>query len=350
VSGSTVALLVTDESLLTPLARLCAVAGHDVDVVTDMRAVRRIWGSASAVVVESRIGEALATAGLGRRPKLAVVCPATPDAADWQIAVAIGAEEVVQPAADEQRLLQWLSRLDDSCTAARVIGCMSAVGGAGSSTLSVALAQSAAATGPVTLIDGDTCGGGLDLLMGIEATPGRRWPDLVSSRGVIAAEALRDAVPQSGEVAVVSCGHDTSAELSPEAMSSVLDASQRGCETVVVDLPRRLCSAAEIAAVTCKVVFLVVPLHVRAVVVASALLATTQQLCADVRLVIRSPGSADLTAEHVSSKLGLPVAGVIRTDRRICAMTERGELHRRLGRTDLAAMATRLLSTASDAR
>lgn len=348
--GSTVALLVTDESLLAPLERLCAVAGHNVDVVTDMRAVRRIWGSASAVIVESRLGEALATAGLGRRPKLAVVCAAAPAAPDWRVAVAIGAEEVVQSSADEQRLLQWLSRLDDTPTAARVIGCVSAVGGAGSSTLSVALAQSAASLGPVTLIDADTCSGGLDLLMGIEAKGGRRWPDLLSSRGVIAADALRAAVPQSGEVAVVSCGQDTSAELSPEAMSSVLDASQRGCQTVVVDLPRRLCSAAEIAAVTCQVVFIVVPLHVRAVVAASALLASTRQLCADVRLVVRAPGPADLTAEHVASRLGLAVAGVIRTDRRVCTLTDRGELHRQLQRTDLAAMAARLLSTVSGDR
>jgi secretion/DNA translocation related CpaE-like protein len=345
VAGSAVALLVTDESLLARLTRLCAVAGHETEVVTDLPSVRRTWTSATAVIVESRLAEALAAAGLGRRSKLAIVCAAQPGVVDWQAGVAVGAEEVVHAVADEQKLLQWLSRLDDAGRSARVIGCVPSVGGAGASTLAIALAQSAAAEAQVTLIDADSCGAGLDLLMGIETLPGRRWPQLVESRGVIAAEALQSALPIAGRVAVVSCGQGPSVELSPDAMSSVLDASQRGSPTVIVDLPRRLCAAAKVAAAECDVIFMVVPLRVRAVVAASVQLQMLQQLCSDVRLVIREPAPADLTATQVARKLGLAVAGVIGTDKRVSVMTDRGQLHRQLCRTVLAKDAALLLAS-----
>lgn len=345
--GSHVALVVTDEVLLPSLRRLCAVAGYDADVVADLRAVRRAWSTSAAVIVESRLASVLADAGLPRRPGLVVVCPAEPEAAEWRLGVDLGAEAVVHPATGEQTLVELLTRLGDPGVMAKVIGCVPAVGGAGSSTLAVSLAQSAAASGPVTLLDADSCSGGIDLLMGIERSPGRRWPDLVASRGVIAASALRDELPVTGDVAVVSCGQEGQDELPVDAMTSVLDASRRGSRTVVVDLPRRLCASAEVAAAACDTVFVIVPLQVRAVVAGTWLVGALRQLCADVRVVVREPGPADLTAEHVARKLGVPVAAAIRTDRRIGVMSERGELHRLLRRTHLARTASALVATAA---
>lgn len=340
-----VALVLSDEMDVPAMRRLCAVSGYDAEVVSDLRSVRRVWSSATAVVVDSRFASAVCDAGLGRRPRLVVVSPGPPDPSTWARAVAIGAEAVISLATDEQKLLEWLSRIDDSGLGSIVLGCVGAVGGAGSSTLAVALAQAAAVTGPVTLVDADASSGGLDLLMGVEKVEGRRWPDLVASSGVIAASALRSAVPMSGHVAVVSCGPDSRTELSAEAMASVLDASRRGSKTVIVDLPRRFCAAAEVAAAACNVIFVVVPLQVRAVVAATGLTATARDLGADIRVVVRTPGPADLTVDHVARKLGVGAAGTCRTERRIAAMAERGELHRLLRRTGLAATASRLLES-----
>ncbi|MSV77839.1 MAG: P-loop NTPase [Actinobacteria bacterium] len=67
---------------------------------------------------------------------------------------------------------------------ARVIVVVGARGGAGASSLAVAIAQSSAHTGKqVVLLDADELGGGIDLVLGIEGHRGVQWSELAAVDG-----------------------------------------------------------------------------------------------------------------------------------------------------------------------
>ena len=57
---------------------------------------------------------------------------------------------------------------------------------------------------PALLIDLDSCGGGIDLLLGGESAPGLRWPDLSLRAGRLSWTEVRDALPRRNGVAVLS--------------------------------------------------------------------------------------------------------------------------------------------------
>ena len=50
----------------------------------------------------------------------------------------------------------------------------------------------------VLLVDGDPWGGGLELALAAEETPGLRWPDLAEARGSIDPVQLADSLPVAG--------------------------------------------------------------------------------------------------------------------------------------------------------
>jgi hypothetical protein len=58
---------------------------------------------------------------------------------------------------------------------------------------------------------------------------------------------------------------------------------------------------------------------------------------------VRHPGPADLAPRDVSERLGVPLAGVIRSDRRLATMADRGQLHDAVSRTSLGSLASKLL-------
>lgn len=99
--------------------------------------------------------------------------------------------------------------------------------------LAVALAQAAAAA---LLVDLDPWGGGLDLLVGGENTPGLRWPDLALQGGRLTWSAVREALPRHRGVSLLS---GTRRGWEPDAgpVHAVVDAGKRGGVTVVCDLP-----------------------------------------------------------------------------------------------------------------
>ncbi len=116
-------------------------------------------------------------------------------------------------------------------------------GGAGSSTLAVALARTATRAGRrSTLIDGVDTSGGLDLLLGLEDVTGARWPDLrINPEGSLDATALRTALPaEDSGLAVLSAARPTVAEsfrLEPDAVATVATLLAEAGDTVVVDAP-----------------------------------------------------------------------------------------------------------------
>jgi secretion/DNA translocation related CpaE-like protein len=206
-----------------------------------------------------------------------------------------------------------------------VVGVVGGRGGAGASTLVGALGLAAMRQGirPL-LVDADPLGGGLDLLLGAEDTAGPRWPDLARTRGRLAPDSLGSALPDVGQVLVLSWDRGDVTVVEPAAMRAVLDAGARESGFVVVDLPRPD-AAAEVALARADQVLLVVPAEVRAVAAAARVAAVLAPLTREVRAVVRGPAPSALEPEVVAESLGLELAGSCRGERGLAAALDRGE-------------------------
>jgi secretion/DNA translocation related CpaE-like protein len=195
-----------------------------------------------------------------------------------------------------------------------IVGVLSGCGGAGASVLAAAIAGCAsrgsgarsARTGqPAFLIDCDSMGGGIDVLLGAEQTPGPRWRQVRLRGGRLDPAVLLDSLPRWGRVSFLAA--DTSADLDPEAVTQILDAAALA-GPVIADLPRWSSAVRSAAIDRCDRTVLVTPAEVRAVT-ASALVAASldpQRSTVAVRGVCRS-----LPADRIGQLLGLPVLGEI---------------------------------------
>lgn len=305
-------LIVTqDQDLLEQLLRLCAAAGVAADLVESVEAARPAWFRASAVLVGEDLAPAVAT-GFARRDLVILVSAARNQDTLWRLAVAVGADDVVLLPSGQLELAARLSDLADGPSRARTVAVLGGCGGAGASTLASGLALTAGRGGRRTLlIDADRFGGGIDLLVGCEDVPGLRWPEVATTHGRVTAAAFRAALPAVGDLAVLSFDRSGADAVDPTTVRSMVGAGQRGCELVVVDVPRQLDEPAAEAARCADLLVLVVTTDIRGVAGAQLLLPTVRELCTTVRLVVRHvPGTA-VSAHTVADTLGLPlVAGL----------------------------------------
>jgi len=341
-------LLVTaDGGLLDDLLRLAATAGVEVDVAHDVGTARRYWSAASLVLVGQDLVARCAAARLVRRPRLILVGNDLDDASVWQQAVEVGAEQVaLLPDAEG-----WLiAALDDAVEGGGRDGVLVAVlggrGGAGATTLACALALTAVRRGLRTLlVDADPLGGGIDLVFGGELTPGLRWPDLVSTRGRLAAQALSDALPRFDDLPVLSWDRGEVTSVPVEAMAAVLGAARRSCELTVVDLPRSFDECTVEVLSTASTTLVVVPAEVRATASAGRVATRSALLCSDLRLVVRGPSPVDLRPADLARALNLPLAFEVRAEPGLGAALDRGEPPTARSRSPLAAACNDLLDT-----
>ena len=336
---STVAVCCDDLGLMSDARRVCAAAGLEAEI-TGEGDMTRWWPSATAVLIDRVAASRVASHGLARRDRVALLTRAA-EADDWRLAVTIGAEQVVVLPTDERALVEGgVLGGRDRGGGARVVACLPATGGAGASTAAAALALATARRGASTLlVDADPAGGGLDLLFGLERTVGVRWPDLTGPAAVWPPDALPDGLlGPSANLRLLSWDRPGDARPdAPVAWPLLLPSARAGCEVVVVDLPR---SAAAHELTCVDVVVVVVRAGVRATIAAAQLGARLSAHCRDVRLVVRGTGRGALTAAEVAAAVGQPVAAEFQEDRRIAVAADDGQLPRLLARlpfSDLAA-------------
>ncbi|MGI9093301.1 MAG: septum site-determining protein Ssd [Mycobacteriales bacterium] len=336
--------------LIDDVLRLAVASGAPAEVVADPARARSRWPAAPVVLVGRDQLVGCAERGMGRRDGVVVVTDAALDPAQWRAAVAVGADDVLVLPGDESALVQ---RIGDAAEARPGVGivmcCVGARGGAGASTLSCALALSAAGAAweGVLLVDLDPWGGGLDLALGAEDVVGPRWPELCGATGRVSARALHDALPLVGGVSVLATargpaaarpaiGRDTGADqVDAEAARSVVAAARRAGDVVVVDLPRRLSASAATVLPMADTVLLVTPTEVRATASAGLAAAALRSHTDRAELVVRRCGAAAIDPQLVAQTVGLPLAAVIGSESAVVAGMERGEPLRR--RSSLAA-------------
>lgn len=324
-------LITDDPDVLDSCLRVAAAVGVEVELVSDVGAARARWSGASLVLVGADAASGLARTSPARRSGVIIVAVQEPDADVWQAAVALGAEHVaVLPDADRWIATRLADMHQGPSRQGLVIGVRGTHGGVGASTLAIGIGLVAARNGHRTLlVDGDSTGGGLDVLLGAENESGLRWPDLMSSRGRIAPAELEGALLHVNGISVLSWDRGPLMEATADAVDAVLSASVRGFDVTVVDLGRALDRRFD--AHLRASVLLVAP-SVHSVAAAHRFLSTSPGPVDPLHLVVRgSSADADLIAEALgrTPTAVCPDEGDVRRaaiDGEVPAMRRRGSL------------------------
>jgi septum formation inhibitor-activating ATPase MinD len=137
-----------------------------------------------------------------------------------------------------------------------------------------------------------------------------RWPDLADTRGRLSVASLDQALPHVGGVAVLSAGRDGATSLSPESLTAVLDAGERGFDLVVVDLPRQVDQAGEVVLARADEALLVSANRVRSTAAAARIAELLQSRCASVGLVLRADAKG-VSDDAVRAALSVPIVATL---------------------------------------
>lgn len=304
VGATPVSLITQDADLEEAVLRLAAAADVGILAHRTVSQAGISYSQAPVVILDSEaLVDALEVSPV-RRPHVLILARHD-DPSLWRQAVELGAERVLLWPDDERTVYGLLvdslhSRAQDSPLVCVVPGS----GGAGASSLSVALAEAAGArlSDGVLLIDGDPVGGGLDVALGAESIPGLRWPDLARTSGRVAPDSLRQALPMIEHIHLLSHARRP-VEVEPAAWESMVSAGARGFPLTIVD--------GEIPPGTSRSghVIVVVPAELRAVAAAAARLPHLQENGGDVRVVVRQRRDSDLDVDDVAAVLPVSVVG-----------------------------------------
>jgi secretion/DNA translocation related CpaE-like protein len=338
--SSGVLAVLTDPELRDEFDRVAAAVGVRVVHAGGGSGVsRKTWSAATAVVLDEAAADRCGRAGLPRRAHVSVLTVAEPVTATWAAAVAVGAQHVLRLPEQERELIRALADAGESARdggpRGDVVAVIGGCGGAGASLLAVAVAQSAT---DAFLVDLDPWGGGIDLLVGGETTPGLRWPDLALQGGRLNWSAVRDALPRHRAISLLS-GTRRGYELDGAPVDAVVDAGRRGGVAVVCDLPRRLTDAAQAALDAADLVVVVSRCDVRACAATAAIAPVLAATNPNLGLVVRGPSPGGLRAAEIADITGLPLLASMKAEPQLAERLERGGL--RLGRRSALAVAAR---------
>ena len=322
-----------DVALLSQIQSSAAAADIGWQVCDTAMEVRRAWTEASLIIVGVDKAPMVAGLGLPSRPGQHVVGTDSDAVLAWS--VPLDAPGLVLP-----RQSGFLAALFDQAQhpgagAGAVMRLFGATGGLGTSTLATGLAVRAAKRGKkVALVELCPYGGGLDVMMGAERTPGWRWGDLAAARGHVGDLAAH--LPMVLGVVVVAASRcQTTDGLSnrptspvpPEAVAAVMASLRRSQDLVVVDQGRAYPANDEAV--------LVVGADVRSVLAAKSLLST--DLVTSRQVVARTGPGRRLPRDLMAQTLGVPVVGIFPHDGGLPGALEAGDPPgRALGRTSRA--------------
>lgn len=332
--------LVSDAEVRHEIDQVAAAVGVSVVHLGPTAAVsRKTWSAAAAIVVDLEAAGRCRAAVLPRRSAVFLLVGGEPDTAAFQVAITVGAQQVLSIPSQAAELVRALAAAADLGRAEQRHGEVAAViagrGGAGTSLFAAAMAQAAA---DALLIDLDPWGGGIDLLLGSESTAGLRWPDLAVQGGRLSWSAVRDALPRYRGISVLS-GTRSEHELVAGTVDAVIEAGRHGGATVVCDLPRRLTDAVMTALDGADLVVLITQCDVRACAATAAMAPVLSAVNPNIGLVVRGPSPGGLSPADVGEIVGLPVLAAMRPEPLLAEKLERGGV--RMGARSPLALAAR---------
>ncbi|MGW1743190.1 septum site-determining protein Ssd [Nocardia sp. NPDC001965] len=337
VEPPAVLVLIRDDRLREEVRRVAAAAGRRI-AESEAPVGRHPWSSAPLVVLDTEAAVACSTVSPPRRGGVVTVTDGEPELVDWQAAAVIGAEQVIALPGAAVGLIEKFAEYGQPHADGGVVVAVAGAGaGAGASVLAAATALRSAAAGfrPHTvLIDAAPHGGGLDLLLGIEATPGLRWPDLVVDDGRVAAAELHNALPVAGVgLSVLSCGRGTgrTGPIGAAAVRAVVEAARGAGDLVVCDISSERGPHTDGILDAADLVVLVVPARLRAVAAAGAAAEWIVRRNPNRGLVVRGPAPGNLRGRDIAAVLDLPLLAAVRAQPGLAARLERGGMRLRRG-------------------
>ncbi|WP_286205693.1 septum site-determining protein Ssd [Corynebacterium afermentans] len=230
-----IVVAVADPALHSEAIHIAAATGRKVIDAADDTQLARHAPKAHALLIDDLRAPSLHPQPRG--PNVFTVVADTAPAATREDVFALPAQ-----ATDVLRSIGALALAPAAHTArGKVVAVLGACGGSGASVFSAALCRVA---GDATLIDAHQFSGGLDLLLGLEATPGARWGDIdVTAGGAVSRAEMRGALPATeDDTALLTFPRTTVADpfrLSPEELNAVVHAA--GTEGLTaVDTPLAL--------------------------------------------------------------------------------------------------------------
>jgi len=205
-----------------------------------------------------------------------------------------------------------------------VIGVMGASGGVGTTSVVAGLGSAAVRRGhPVTCLDGQPVGGGLDVVCGADDQPGLRWGQLRRARGELPVEQLLAALPTAGRMRVLTQDRHRPVELTAAAVEAVIGAISRASQLCLVDLPPMWHPGFAAWRGVVSQVLLVCSDDVVGLAAAAAVAPGVKQRVDCPVWLVQRRARCDL-AELVARTLELPLAGVVPEDSRVRRELTRG--------------------------
>ncbi len=309
-------VVVNDGQIVEVVGRIAAAAGVEIEVTADLPSRVR-WLAAPAVVIDAQLVDRAVRAGLPRRPSVVAVAAGPLDGSDWSSCVRLGVERTVPLADCDGVLVEMLSdAVDPDPGGGRCLAVVGACGGAGASVFAIALAATAGRVGEsdALLVDCDPWGAGADATLGIE--DGLRWPDLATSGGRLAPDALRSGLPSvkvgGGRLIVLCPGRGGGSGPTPDAMEVVLESARRGGTLAVVDLPRQPGDVADRVLERADLVVLVVPADLRSCLAGRKIRDRVEALGGRMGAVVRGPCPSGIGPDDVAAALAVPVLARMR--------------------------------------
>lgn len=302
LSQSPVVLCTQSDEVTDAVCATAAALGVPCDVIDEVGALWPRWATARAVLVGGDVASRVASAGPRTRDGVYLVGYVADELTRWSMPLRAGVVHLPHG-------LAWLaSALGGDDEASTLVAVVGGCGGVGASTLAAGLALAASRRGrPSALVDLDPMGGGLDLLLGAESTPGWRWPRLAGARGEVSD--IRDVLPSVAGVTVVSGARGEGERAGPEAVTAVIRSLLRYHALVVLDAGRGLGDGVRAQVRHAQATLVVTPADVRGVAATAQLLATLEP--EGPRLVARRRPASGLSAVLVADAVGLPLGGVL---------------------------------------
>jgi secretion/DNA translocation related CpaE-like protein len=333
-------LVSRDPHLLDEVARLAAAAGVAPELRPPDVSVLQGWALAPLVLVGADAAAEVVALAPPRRAHVHL-CTDREGEAALRTALALGAERVLTLPSDAAWLTERLIDAGDGGSGrGHLVGVLAGSGGAGATTFACALGQVAARSGPAVVVDADPWGPGVDRVLGLDATPGVRWPDLESTTGRLGARALRESLPARENLAALAWPAGGSAPVPLDVLRECVSAARRGHDLVVVDLPRGTDPVVTDVVSRCDLV----------VVLASPTVCGTASATSSVArferrgrwgLVVRGRG---LDPDEVARVTGLPLLAEMSDQRRVAESVDLGLGPVRSRRGPLARAAAQVLA------
>lgn len=305
-------LISSDELVITQFKKFCAITQTELRIEPrlqqhDLREAYRVFIDQNVLVDNFSHSHT-------------VVVTHQTNTETWQLAARLNAEHVAVFANSQKWFLDHL--VTPHTSRALTVLVTPAVGGAGATTLSCALASQFSHQGLRTcLIDGDYVNGNTDVLMGAEYAEGMRWNDVNNLIGQVSGSELLSALPHHEQVHLLAFrGNEPR---SPKL--NLMQTSQElagACDVLIIDGSGLHDEITQQMMTWVDHVLIAMTTTVQACSAVSR--AQANPLPQSCGLVIREIAGSGLTPSDIAQTLELPLRAVIPTDVRVVEQIEQG--------------------------